>query len=386
MTHKKLKILMWADTFLPDIGGLEVIGNELALQYVKLGHEVKLVTTTSGNNDSVEFINGFEIFRFSENKMKKILLAADFKTLKKINLEMNELIDSFKPDVIHCHTTLWVHCLFFSLIFKSLINVPLVITVHLVLEKGELENRLSMVKELFATAKAINCVSHANKKLLQQKYPFIAEKLLVVHNGLPANSLPLRILPSKPAKILFVGRLVEQKGVDVLLKAFNLVLQDYQEVTLTIAGDGIDRQGLEILAAELKLSGHVQFRGWVEPSNILALINESTLVVMPSRHEGFSIVALQAAQMGRPLIASRLESFMELIIDQETGVLATCDDPNSFADAIKKMLANPEFANLMGEKSKAQFEKLFTIDQMSQKYLDIFYRIIQYEKLTTTID
>lgn len=374
MSNRKLKILMWADTFLPEIGGAEIIVNELILQYVSLGHEV-LLFTVGNDSQKIEDVNGFRIYRLSKREMLDAIHHCKFGMLKKVRAEVEKLINYFQADLVHCHTSLWIYSLLFVWIFRGLINCPMLITIHLALKQGALDNKLAVVEELFSLATFITCVSHANKEVLAEKHPSISKKLLVVHNGWKKSFLTINALPEKPINILFVGRLVEQKGVDTLLRAFSLVLQDHQDVMLNIAGDGVERKNLEIIANQLMINQQVQFLGWIQPEAVLDLINESTLVVMPSRHEGFSIVALQVAQVGRPLIASRIESLMEMVVDRETGLLATCDDANSFAEAIKTLINNIEFATTLGLNAKKRAEKLFSIEKMTKNYLDILYKL-----------
>ena len=113
--------------------------------------------------------------------------------------------------------------------------------------------------------------------------------------------------PFDAPRVLYAGRLVREKGVDVAIDAFAAITTRFPKAHLVIAGDGVTRQDLEQQVVDLCLQDRVEFVGWVDPEKMPALINSSTIVVMPSRwEEPFGLVALQAAQMARPIVATRV--------------------------------------------------------------------------------
>ena len=128
--------------------------------------------------------------------------------------------------------------------------------------------------------------------------PEIAPRSSLVHNALPMPAVAPLPLPAAPPRIVCVGRMVPEKGFDVALAAFASVVGRVPGAELVIAGDGYCREGLERQAAALGLGESVRFIGWVPPDRTPELLNQATLVVMPSRwQEPFGLVALEAAQM-----------------------------------------------------------------------------------------
>ena len=120
-----------------------------------------------------------------------------------------------------------------------------------------------------------------------------------------------------------------------------------------MAGDGPEKSRLELLALSLGLARHVDFLGWVAPDRVGSMINTSTVVVVPSRWpEPFGLVALQAAQMGRPVVACRVGGLPEVVEDERTGLLVAADDEQAMADTIESLLSDVLFAKRMGERAR----------------------------------
>jgi glycogen synthase len=119
---------------------------------------------------------------------------------------------------------------------------------------------------------------------------------------------------------LCLGRVVEDKGMDIAIEALAMLHAEGLKANLVILGDGPQKKRLEQLVQERALQDHVRFLGWLLPGDIPAAINAATVVLAPSRwKEPFGLVALQGAQMGRPVIASRTGGLAEIVVHEETG-------------------------------------------------------------------
>lgn len=149
----------------------------------------------------------------------------------------------------------------------------------------------------------------------------------------------LHCAPARPdptSDLLFVGRLVPVKGVDVLLRA----LATLPGRSLVIAGDGPERASLERLCATLGLSTRVRFQGWVE--NPSALMSSSRLLVLPSRNEGWPIALLEAAANGLPFLATDVGGCREMVAKLATGLLCPPGSIDALAEGIERSLSSPE--------------------------------------------
>lgn len=167
--------------------------------------------------------------------------------------------------------------------------------------------------------------------------------------------------------LLCVGRLVPSKGFEQALIATRLLAAHRPSVRLTIAGDGPERERLERTAAELGVRERAEFLGEVRHDRVATLIDAATVVVMPSRFEGMPLVALEAAWMGRPVVASAAPGFDEVIVDGVTGRLVEGDD-EALAAAIEDLLRERSRARTMGAAARVRAESAFSLAACVDRY------------------
>ncbi|MFH5924281.1 glycosyltransferase [Roseomonas xinghualingensis] len=160
------------------------------------------------------------------------------------------------------------------------------------------------------------------------------------------------LLPAAPgeAKLLAMGRLHSNKGFDTLLRALALVPRAH----LSLAGEGPERAALERLVQELGLARRVTFLGWRQDTG--ALLAGCDIFVCPSRHEPLGNVVLEAFSAGVPVIATAAAGPLELIADEETGLIVPLDDPGALAGAISRVIGDPACADALGGGGRAAFE------------------------------
>jgi len=183
-------------------------------------------------------------------------------------------------------------------------------------------------------------------------------------------------LPSDTPRLLCLGRLVPDKGFDLALAAFALIIERFPQVRLVVAGDGSERPKLEQQAVRLGLEGVVDFIGWVAPESVPALVSTSTVVVMPSRYEPFGLVALDAALMARPIVASRVGGLSEVVRHQQTGLLVEKEDSRALADAISFLLDHSETARRMGQMARQRALDVFSWERCINAYDSLYRKLI----------
>jgi glycosyltransferase involved in cell wall biosynthesis len=130
-------------------------------------------------------------------------------------------------------------------------------------------------------------------------------------------------------------------------------------------------------AAQAGLDGAVEFVGWVSPQNVFGLINKATLVLIPSRRESLPVVALQAAQMARPVVGTRVGGLPELVIDQHTGLLVDKENPQALARAIAFLLDHPEKAAHMGQTARDRVRRDFQWERHVNAYDRLYETVIK---------
>jgi glycosyltransferase involved in cell wall biosynthesis len=177
------------------------------------------------------------------------------------------------------------------------------------------------------------------------------ERFEIVHYGIAAGPEPPA--PPAPTRLAAVGRLIPIKGFDVLLQAFAEARMRRPDLTLEIAGAGP-------LEAELRAAAPegVTFLGRVSPAR--AVYERNAVVVVPSRGEGFGMVALEAAERGRPAIVSRVGGLPEIVVDGETGLVVPADSPHALAEAILSLASSPGLASAYGEAARRRALESFT--------------------------
>jgi glycosyltransferase involved in cell wall biosynthesis len=188
------------------------------------------------------------------------------------------------------------------------------------------------------------------------------EPVDVIHNGVAVEPIT-RELSSRP-HVVFSGRLVPEKGVDVLLKAFAIVAQDLPEVRLTIAGDGPERRRLGELTEKLGMTTKVTFLGHITRRDMETRFAQAWMQVVPSRWaEPFGLVALEGMMRGTAVIASSMGGLTEIIKQGETGFLVPPNDIGALALRMKELLSDRAKAEEMGKSGRDLAEGRFSLDK-----------------------
>lgn len=170
-----------------------------------------------------------------------------------------------------------------------------------------------------------------------------------------------------PPALLTVARLAASeryKGVDSVLRALPEVLREVTDLTYDVVGDGDDRYRLEALAQELGIADHVRFRGSLRPDELAAAYRDCTFFVMPSSHEGFGIVFLEAALFGKPSIGGRHGGTPEVIEDGATGILVDREDVSEVATALIRLLSDEVERTRMGDAARRRLLERFTFGSL----------------------
>jgi glycosyltransferase involved in cell wall biosynthesis len=201
-----------------------------------------------------------------------------------------------------------------------------------------------------------------------------ADKVEVIHYGLDeppaawgANS-PDEV-PSASRVLLAVCRLERQKGVDVAVRALPEIRRRHPDAVLVVLGEGPEREELGRLARELDVP--VFLLGRVP--DVGAWLNRAHLLVHPVRWEGFGLALLEAMLASLPVVASRVSSVPEIVLDRETGRLVPADDVGALADAVSELLEDP---GDLGRRGYARARAQFSVERMADRTLDVYRRAL----------
>jgi glycosyltransferase involved in cell wall biosynthesis len=201
----------------------------------------------------------------------------------------------------------------------------------------------------------------ANSKYTARLLPFHPRgQLTIIYPGVGSSSAN-GLIPSERGfdqpRILFVGRLVRRKGVDLLLSSFKRLKQEFPNLRLDIVGDGPEAGNLRALAHKLGLGDSVAFYGALFGPELRRRYAEATIFVMPSRDspndtEGFGTVFLEAGAFGVPSIGTRVGGIPEAIVDGVTGILVESENPEQLAGAIRSLLESHAELERLGKNAK----------------------------------
>ena len=359
------RVLLWSNAFWPLIGGVEVLGEKLACELRARGHEFAVITSRSSNLPEFEIHNGVAIHRLP---MLEALASRNIDSWLDIRMRVGKIKREFKPQIVWAYL-LQLDCMF-HLMTEQAHAAPTLATVHGAFPDGVLHAG-SSVGELIKRAAWLTSCSHHTMHSTLEQFPEVRSHSSVVWNGLDMPTAIPTPLPFDPPRLLCLGRIgnKEEKGFDLAIDTMPTVLDRFPKARLTIAGDGRGRAELEAHAAHAGVGHVVDFPGWVHPNRIADLINEATVVLMPSRvAEGFGLAALQAQQMARPVVASRVGGVPEVVLDNETGLLVDANSSVALADAILSLLSSPERAMLLGAAGRTRAEREFTFQTHADSY------------------
>lgn len=277
------------------------------------------------------------------------------------------LIGEFDPDVIHLHPVMR-GALGFVLTQRNC-RRPAILTLH---DNVLFQHRHGLGGSVFENVDAIAAVSQSIQTATLKYDPGLKNKLHTVLNSLPMPKLAPAPFPTEP-RLLAFGRLVKVKGFDLAIQAFARLARLFPQATLTVAGHGPEHASLGHLARESGFASRIHFPGWVHPDEIPALINQHSIVIMPSRwQEPFGLVALQTAQMGRPIVASRTGGIPEIVSDRVTGKLYENENLPALTEAIQLLLENPGLAEQMGRAAHLHAQKQFPFDAFITAYENLY--------------
>lgn len=367
-----MRILFWSPTFLPILGGAEVLGFELARALQGRGHEVRVVSNLPPGSalPPQSIVDGVPVHRYG---LAAPVVAGDAGGILRVKHAVERAKAEFAPDVVHVllfGVDLVVHRLTAG-------AVPEVVTLQQPVDPVYARPG-SYVGATLAAARWLVAPSQATLDSYRAAVPGMEGRSSAILNSLPFPAVTPGRAPAGEPRIVCAGRLETQKGFDLAIGAVGRLRRRWPGVRLAIAGDGPARPALERQAAALGLAQAVDFLGWLAPGDIPGLLASASVVVMPSRdHELFGLVALQAAQVGRPIVASSLGGLREVVADGVTGMLVAPDDEGALAAGVGALLADPCRAMALGAAARRRAVAQFSWDRFVEAHEMVYAGVVR---------
>lgn len=381
-----LKIMMLSWEFPPNtVGGLARHVYDLSRALARLGESVHVITCPAAGTGDYQLVEGVHVHRVDPSR----LTAADFmEWVEQLNTAMAGLsgnLIQWEPfDLIHAHDWLVEDA---AIYLHNRFRLPLMATIHAT-EHGRnrgihnpLQRRIHGLEgRLTSLATAVICCSEYMAEEITGLFRIHRRKVHVIPNGVdPANlGIPRQLVPgereprSGEKMILFIGRLVPEKGVQVLLEAFSQLLRQIPDSKLLVGGMGPYESFLKAQAGELGLAERVAFLGFLGEEERNYNLKQADVAVFPSLYEPFGIVALEAMAAQVPVIVSDTGGLSEVVSHGIDGYKVPPGRPDLLAYYIREVLANPGLARDLTRQAWKKVLTVYDWQNIALETLDVY--------------
>lgn len=377
-----MKILMLSWEYPPRIvGGISMVVHDLSKKLIRDGHEVTVVTYKDGNVPYYENDAGVDVYRVDNymiqpNNFTDWILQLNFNMISKATEIINK---KGKFDVIHAHDWLVAYA---AKSLKQSFDIPLTATIHAT-EAGrnsgihdEMQRYINDT-EWMLTYEATEVIVNSNfmKCELQRLFGLPFEKIDVIPNGINQHiydgvgkdyDFRRKYASDNEKIILYVGRLVYEKGIQNLIAAMPKILNGYNDVKLVICGKGGMMDELRGQANYLGINNKVYFTGQMNRKDIAKMYKCADVAVFPSTYEPFGVVAIEAMSAGIPVVVSDIGGLDEIIEHGVNGMKSYAGNANSLADSILSILYNPELCEKMVKNAQKKVKEVYNWEKVAQ--------------------
>ena len=349
-------------------GGVQEIVKAMRAELVARGHDAKIITPqpkdiTGLDTEGIIFVGQAADFHSPLHTTTQVSASADTEALE-------QMLETEQFDVLHFHEP-WVPMLSRQILSRSqCVNVA---TFHAKIPETIMSRTVVKVVTpyLKSVLKYLDHLTAVSDAAAEYVSGLTDEPITIIPNGIDLKHYKRPVKPNTSQKeghsILFIGRLEHRKGVKYLLRAYEILAKELPDVSLVLAGDGPEREKLELLTAELELP-RVTFKGFVSDSEKMQLLAESDLFCSPAIFgESFGIVLLEAMASGLVTVAGNNSGYSAVM--QELGAVSLVNpkDSEEFARRLKLLLTEEDLRNLWRTWS-ADYVKQFSYPRVVEQY------------------
>ena len=376
-----MRILMLSDYAPPHVGGgVEKVVSELCQGLVSRGHDVALLTLRTCPAPSREVNGLLQIHRAAALDLTRRL---GFQQAASISVLCSaiRLIRDFRPDIVHAHN-LFFRTTETAAVLRMFGRTPLVVTLHLGKSEGNARLVGGLVKAYESTMGRF-IVRRADRVIAVSRA--VAEHARRINGGSPPatvipNGVDTQVFyPGAESRagqtVLFVGRLVPNKGPEVVVEAVPRVLARHPQAQFLMAGDGPLRERLESQARHLKVDHAVRFLGLRH--DVPQLMRDSIVFVRPSTLEGMPLTVLEAMATALPVVATPVGGTPEVVHDGDNGYLVPVGDSAALAERIIRVLDDPSLAAAMGRRGHEVVINQYTWQAMVERTEAVYMEAVK---------
>ena len=389
-----MRVLMFTWEYPPRcVGGLAEHAYHLSNSLADMGVEVSVLTCADGGSLSSESGDrraplSVERIAPYEPRPRDFTDWVFHLNVAMLERAISRISESGMFDIIHAHD--WMVS-FAARVLKHGYKIPMVATIHAT-ERGRHngihndDQRYINDCEWWLTYDAwrVICCSEYMRDHLRSIFQLPPDKLRVINNGIDLERVSIkndsldreRFARADERAVVFVGRLVPEKGVQVLLDAVPKVLRRCHDAKFIVVGSGPHEDELRRIASSLGVGEKVQFTGYVDIATKNTLLGWAEAVVIPSLYEPFGIVALEAMGSEVPVIASATGGLTEVINDRVDGLLVPPGNAEALASAICRVLFNPGAARLMAKRARSKVARSFGWAGVARRTVEVYDEVI----------
>ena len=361
-------------------GGSGVVATELGLALVDRGHEVHFITNALP----------IRLKRFQEDVFFHEVQAVHYPAfphtpyMLALASKMTEVVQYHELDLLHVHYAI-PHAAAGFLAQKMLepYGVKLVTTLHGtdITLVGQEPGFWPMTQFLINQSDAVTAVSKFLEEETRKTFE-IKRKIEVIHNFVDTKAFRPRpdlrkqnpLAPRGEKIVVHASNLRPVKNLPTVIRVFEEIQKEV-DARLVIVGDGPERASSERLARELGIEGKVVFLGVCE--SMEELLAMSDVLLLPSEHESFGLVALEAMSAGTPVVASDRGGLPELIVDGSSGFLHDPHDLKGQAASVLALLKDPALARRIGEEARERARESFCIECVVDDYVEVYQGLME---------
>ncbi len=387
------------------VGGLAAHVYDLSQALIKLGHNIYVITTDFPGTKEIEVVGGVNVQRYDSYSYP----GPDFitwailmqQTMQEKAAEViNELYTSGQQvDLIHAHD--WLSGLA-AIELKHGFRLPLVTTIHsteLGRRNGLHDDGQRMIHAIekrlaFDSWRIIACSRYMADQI-KYAYALSDDKIDVIPNGVYTKEfvgasnqstiefdLRRKFATDQEKIVLYVGRMVPEKGVNVLVGSIPQVIASMPNAKFIFVGDGYYRAQYMRIAYGLGVAHKCYFTGFLEDDrDVRKLFTLADICVFPSFYEPFGIVALEAMAAGTPVIVSDIGGLSEIIDHGHTGLKVPVNNSNALARAIISLLSDSGLASSLRKNALEKVQKLYHWQIIAKQTTRVYQRVVsEYQK------
>ncbi|QTS02584.1 glycosyltransferase family 4 protein [Rhodococcus qingshengii] len=390
-----MKILIVSWEYPPVVvGGLGRHVHHLATELAAAGHEVVVLSRRPSGTDAsthptiTHISEGVLVvavaedpahFVFGEDMLAWTLAMGHAMVRAGMALHKPGVGEGWQPDVVHAHDWLVAHP---AIALAEFYDVPLVSTLHATEAgrhsgwiSGRINRQVHSVEWWLANESdsLITCSASMQEEVTELYGPTLPP-ITVIRNGIDVTTWKFRERGprSGPPKLLFVGRLEYEKGVQDAIAALPRIRRSHPGTTLAIAGEGTQFTWLYQQARTHRVARAVDFLGNLDHTELLSWLHGADAIVLPSRYEPFGIIALEAAAAGTPLITSTAGGLGEAVVDGVTGMSFQPGDIAGLTSAVREVLDDPAGAQERAVAARARLTSDFDWHQVAEETAHVY--------------